>query len=85
MKGPLAMHRSPRCTATSKRTRQRCGAPAVTGWTVCRFHGAGGGGPKGKGNGAYRHGLHTAGAVAERRALAGLLREVRALDKDNER
>jgi hypothetical protein len=78
MKGTLAMHRSPRCTATSKRTRQPCQAPAVTGWTVCRFHGARGGGPKGARNGAYRHGLHTAEAVAERRAVSALLRRARA-------
>ena len=44
----VCMHESPRCTATSKRTRERCRAPAVTGWKVCRFHGAGGGGPKGE-------------------------------------
>jgi hypothetical protein len=75
MKAELAMHRSPRCTATSKRTRLRCGAPAVTGWTVCRFHGARGGGPKGDRNGAYKHGLHTAEAVAERRAVSMLLRQ----------
>jgi hypothetical protein len=78
MKGKLAMHRSPRCTATSKRTRQPCQAPAVTGWTVCRFHGARGGGPKGVRNGAYRHGLHTAEAVAERRAVAALLRRAKS-------
>lgn len=72
------MHRSPRCTATSKRTRQRCQAPAVTGWTVCRFHGAHGGGPKGEHNGAYRHGLHTVEAVADRRAVAALLRRARS-------
>jgi hypothetical protein len=29
-------------------------APAVTGWTVCRFHGARGGGTKGERNGMYR-------------------------------
>ena len=78
MKGKLAMHRSRRCTATSKRTREPCQAPAVTGWTVCRFHGARGGGPKGAHNGAYRHGLHTAEAVAERRAVSALLRRARA-------
>ena len=47
MKSAAAMHAAPRCTATSKRTRLPCQAPAVTGWTVCRFHGARGGGPKG--------------------------------------
>jgi len=78
MRGTLAMHRSPRCTATSKRTRQPCQAAAVTGWTVCRFHGAGGGGQKGVRNGAYRDGLHTAEAVAERRAVAELVRRARA-------
>ena len=78
MKGTLAMHQSPRCTASSQRTRLPCQAPAVAGWIVCRFHGAGGGGPKGKGNGAYRHGLHTAEAVAERRALTDLLPEAKA-------
>jgi hypothetical protein len=78
MNSTLAMHRNPRCTATSKRTLQPCQAPAVTGWTVCRFHGARGGGPKGERNGAYRHGLHTAEAIAARRAVAALLRWVRA-------
>ncbi len=68
------MHLSPRCTETSKRTRERCRAPAVKSWTVCRFHGAGGGAPKGKRNGQYRHGLYTQEAIAERRALSALRR-----------
>lgn len=76
MKKPLPMHQSPRCTATSKRTRERCRAPAVKGWTVCRFHGAGGGGPKGKRNGQYRHGFYTQEAIAERRAVTALLRQM---------
>ncbi len=71
------MHLSPRCTATSKRTREQCRAPAVKGWTVCRYHGAGGGAPKGKRNGQYRHGLYTQEANAERRAVTALLRQVR--------
>jgi hypothetical protein len=62
------------CTATSKRTHRRCRGPAVTGWTVCRFHGAGGGAPKGEANGAYRHGLHTNEAKAERAYLRELMR-----------
>jgi hypothetical protein len=69
MNRAYVMHRSPRCTATSKLTLVRCQAPAVTGWTVCRFHGAGGGAPKGKRNGAFRHGLHTLQAMAERDRL----------------
>ena len=51
----------------------------MKGWTVCRFHGARGGAPKGKANGAYRHGLYTAEAIEERRALRKLLRESREL------
>ncbi len=66
---------SRRCSATSKRTRKRCQAPAVKGWKVCRFHGARGGGPKGKRNGMYRHGVFTAEAIAERRMIRNLLCE----------
>ncbi len=73
---------SPRCSATSKRTGQRCRAPAVKGWTVCRFHGAGGGGPKGKRNGMYKHGLYTKEAIQERRALSDLLRQARQVLAD---
>ncbi len=29
----------PRCQAMSKRTRKQCGAPAMRGKRVCRFHG----------------------------------------------
>ncbi len=65
------------CSATSKRTGNRCRAPAVTGWNVCRFHGARGGAPKGIANGAYRHGLYTAKAVDERSRLRELLYQVR--------
>ena len=77
MNGEYAFQKAPRCTATSKRTHQTCKAPAVRGWSVCRFHGAGGGAPKGERNGAYRHGLYTQEAVAERRRLNELLRLAR--------
>jgi hypothetical protein len=73
MKGKLAMPCSPRCTATSKRTRRPCRVPAVKGWRVCRFHGAYGGGPKGSRNGAYNHGLYTEEAVAGRRTLSAFV------------
>ena len=33
-------HNAPGCTARSKRSGQRCRAPAVKGWRVCRMHGA---------------------------------------------
>jgi hypothetical protein len=74
MKRPMAMHLSPRCTATSKRTHQRCKGPAVKGWKVCRFHGAHGGGPKGERNGNYRHGECTRESAEARRAIAELIR-----------
>jgi hypothetical protein len=77
MKRRYSFQKAPRCSATSKRTRQRCQAPAVRGWTVCRFHGARGGAPKGEANGAYKHGLWTNEAKQERRSLSDLLRQAR--------
>ena len=71
------MNSAPRCSATSKRSRLKCRAPAVRGWTVCRFHGARGGAPKGKANGAWKHGRYTDEAVAFRRECAALLRQAR--------
>ena len=41
------------------------------------YHEAGGGAPKGKRNGQYRHGLYTQESIAERRALSALLRASR--------
>ena len=66
---------SPRCTATSKRTGKPCQAPAVTGWTVCRFHGARGGRPA-------THGHYTKEAIAGRRALRNLLQDSQAMLAD---
>ena len=77
MNAVYPFQKSPRCGATSKRTGDRCKAPAVLGWTVCRFHGARGGGPRGERNGMYRHGLFTKEAVEERRLLRELLRQSR--------
>lgn len=65
---------SPRCHARSKRTGKQCGAPAVTGWKVCRHHGAGGGAPKGERNGNYKNGHYTREAVAERRMMSAFLK-----------
>ena len=48
------MNAAPRCSAMSKRSRRQCRAPAVRGWRVCRFHGARGGAPRGKANGAWK-------------------------------
>jgi hypothetical protein len=71
------MHQARRCSATSKRSGRPCRAPAVRGWTVCRFHGAGGGAPKGRGNGMYRHGEFAQTAIAMRREISELLRKCR--------
>jgi hypothetical protein len=79
MNQEYSFQKAPRCSATSKRTRERCKAPAVRGWTVCRFHGVRGGAPRGKANGAYKDGLHTAEAIEERRGLRSLLRKSREL------
>ena len=72
-----AFQNAPRCTAMSKRTRKPCQAPAVRGWTVCRFHGARGGAPKGERNGAYKNGLHTNEAVEGRRQINAILQQIR--------
>jgi hypothetical protein len=79
MKREYSFQKAPRCTATSKRTKKRCKAPAVRGWNVCRFHGAHGGAPKGKANGSYKHGLHTKEARAERRSVSDLVRQSRKI------
>ncbi|MDA1045000.1 MAG: hypothetical protein O3C57_07235 [Verrucomicrobia bacterium] len=77
MKPIYAFDTAPRCTATSKRTGKPCQAPAVRGWSVCRFHGARGGGPKGERNGMYRHGQYTQEASKERRLVGDLIRRAR--------
>jgi hypothetical protein len=73
------MSTAPRCSATSKRSRQRCRAPAVRGWSVCRFHGARGGAPKGKANGAWRDGRFASETVALRRHCLALMRYARRM------
>lgn len=77
MNAVYPFQKSPRCTATSKRTREHCMAPAVKGWTVCRFHGARGGAPAGKRNGMYRHGDYTMEAIRLRRWVTDLARMAR--------
>lgn len=67
------LQNSARCAARSKRTGAPCRAPAVRGWAVCRMHGARGGGPKGRANGAWRHGGRSQ-EVTQTRALVALLR-----------
>lgn len=71
-------HAAPRCTAKSKRSGQRCKGPAVRGWTVCRFHGAGGGSGPGKAHPAYKHGMRGQEWVEMRKAICELVREGRS-------
>ena len=48
------------CTATSKRTGQRCNNAPITGATTCRMHGGTAAvANRGRGNGNYKHGRHT--------------------------
>ena len=63
---------APHCAARSKRTGEPCQGPAVRGSRVCRMHGAGGGGPTGRANGAWRHGGRTQ-EVTQTRALVAML------------
>ena len=62
------------CNALSKRTRERCKAPAVRGKTKCRFHG----GAKGSGR-PIVHGRETREKRAERSAKLAELRELEEL------
>jgi hypothetical protein len=81
MSSTRPFHDSPRCRARSKRTGKPCQSPAVTGWKVCRHHGAGGGAPTGKRNGNFRHGRFTREAIALRQDISALLKDARELIK----
>ena len=63
------------CNALSKRTRQRCKAPAVRGKTKCRFNGD----AKGSGR-PIVHGRETREKRAERSAKLAELRELEELE-----
>ena len=43
------LREAPRCHARAKSTGERCKCPAVSGWCVCRVHGARGGHAAGPG------------------------------------
>jgi hypothetical protein len=72
---------TPRCTARSKRTGRPCQAPAVTGWRVCRFHGAGGGHAAGPSHPSWQHGMRAQDWIEERRHLNHLVREARKIER----
>jgi len=58
-------------------TRCRCNGPAVTGWHVCRMHGASGGAPSGPANGRWHDGDRSRSARSLRREIADLVAEAR--------
>ena len=70
---------APRCTAKSKRSRQPCRNPAVTGWKVCRMHGARGGAKEGEGNPSWKHGERSREAMFLRKMINDLGREARRM------
>jgi hypothetical protein len=75
---PSPLRQAQRCLA-----RTRSGAPcqksAAKDKERCRLHGGaeGSGAPRGERNGSYRHGLYTQEAIAERKAMRGLIRSFR--------
>ena len=63
----MALKDATKCTAKAKHSQQRCCNPAVTGYNVCRMHGAGG---KSKLNlGAIRHGRYSRLKTEQLRSL----------------
>ena len=75
-----AVNAAPKSTATSKQTGERCKGPAVTGWRVCRFHGAGGGHLADKNHPSWRHGMRAKEWIETRREINALVREVREIE-----
>jgi hypothetical protein len=75
----LNLAKAPRCGAKT-RSGQLCRQAAVTGRSRCRMHGGarGSGGPLGKRNGKFKHGLHSREGLARRKAMRGKLRDMRA-------
>ena len=70
---------SRRCGART-RCGSPCRSPAVRGKNRCRMHGGapGSGAPQGNKN-ALQHGLYTREAIGERRRVAELIKQTRAL------
>ncbi|SLN76483.1 hypothetical protein ROA7023_04190 [Roseisalinus antarcticus] len=70
-----------RCTAKSKRTGETCKGPAVSGWPVCRFHGACGGHKAGRSHPSWKHGMRSREWIETRKAINELVREEREIEK----
>lgn len=80
---PMAKaHAAPRCTATSRRSGERCKGPAVKGWTVCRYHGAGGGHKAGPTHPTWKHGLRSKAYIEARREAKQMASELAELLAD---
>jgi hypothetical protein len=60
---------------------QPCQAPAVSGWSVCHFHGAGGGHKAGRSHPPWKHGIRAQDWLEERRLLNELVREARRIER----
>jgi hypothetical protein len=75
-----AANRATRCNAHSKRTGQPCRAPAMLGWRVCRFHGAGGGHKAGPSHPSWKHGMRSQEWVEMRQLVNELARETREIE-----
>ncbi|MGU3541022.1 HGGxSTG domain-containing protein [Methylobacterium sp. A54F] len=67
-----------RCCAKT-RSGEPCRSPAVSGKARCRMHGGakGSGAPKGRQNGAYRHGLRTQEMKAAQRTTRELIQQAK--------
>ena len=68
-----------RCQATSKRTRLQCGAPALSGKNVCRFHGGRSTGPRTEAGKARIAAAMTVHGNSTRQARAELSEELMQL------
>ena len=71
------------CNATSKRTKERCRAPAIKGKTKCRFHGGKSTGPRtaeGRARIAKAHTVHGRGTRAIRAERSAKLAELYELE-----
>ena len=79
---PRHLREAPRCGAKT-RSGQPCRSPAVHGRPRCRMHGCapGAGGPAGKRNGNYRHGLSTNETRMRLQVMRDLTREVKEFTK----
>jgi hypothetical protein len=66
-----------RCTATAKSSGERCKNPAVTGWDVCRMHGAGSPKNETSGGAPPMHGRYSA---KRRESLQEKIQEYREED-----